>query len=111
MQQASGLDLAVTYGAGALDVTTRARGDVDGDGSVSPVDLAVVDGNVGLSTTDYGAGDVNGDGLVDAADHDIVSAALPPAVPLLVPLAGAALGLLIAGVGLHGLRGQRGRSS
>lgn len=109
VQQPGGIDLAASYGAGALSVTARLRGDVDGDGALTPADLAIVDGNVGLSTTDYGAGDVNGDGVVDAVDRDLVSAALPPAapVPALGPLPTAALGLLLASAGLCGLPGRR----
>jgi hypothetical protein len=111
VQQAGGIDLAVSYGAGALGVAARLRGDVDGDGDVTPADQAVVGGNLGLFTTDYGAGDVNGDGVVDGADQDVVGQALPQAVPALGPLATTVLGLLLAGAGLHGLRARGRRRS
>ncbi len=42
VQQASGLDLAVGYGGTGLGVQTRRRGDVDGDGVVTPADQAIV---------------------------------------------------------------------
>ncbi len=115
VQQAGGIDLAVTYGAGALAVSTRLRGDVDGDGQVTAADTALVEAaaTAGLVTTDYGAGDVDGSGLVDAQDVAIVEEAVANAGPAPVPATGGAARLVLA-LSLLGAawraRRHRGRS-
>lgn len=110
VQQAGGIDLAVTYGAGALDVSTRVRGDVDGDGELTAGDTALVEAaaTAGLVTTDYGAGDVDGSGLVDAQDVAIVEDALANAEPAPVPALGGAARLALA-LSLLGLAGRARR--
>ncbi|MGH0029941.1 MAG: dockerin type I domain-containing protein [Myxococcota bacterium] len=115
VQQPGGLDLALGYAAAAMVVTARRRGDVDGDGALTPADTAIVQAaaTAGLATTDYGAGDVDGSGLVDAADVAIVEEAVanaPAQVPALGAVGRLALALALVASGWpYRRRGTGGR--
>jgi hypothetical protein len=106
VQQPGGLDLALRYDAGAAVVRAVKRGDVNGDGFLTPADAAIVAANLALATTAYGFGDVDGSGSVDATDQQIVAEALAgvPTVPVLGPWGAA---LLAAGLAAHGARRLR----
>ena len=82
VQNASEIDLAVSYESGALVVRAVSQGDVNGDGVVNFADAAIVAANQGVVTTAYTAGDVDGSGIVDSDDAAIVKAALPVTVPI-----------------------------